>query len=199
MVTADRPLLTGETLSQLAIRMWIDTSPEGLVAMALLTPGAGMAAGHMQALADLAGLADGGQPMPDCRIQLTLQEPDVVLAVRDTDLAVRVPASPQWAGFVQQGGTVVVLAGALPIARDAGRVAVDQYLLDGLLPRQVWLGKTRLSGSWTAAQLAGEACLRCGSAKQPLHTGETIAVLVAEDVVRDTPTVRCTGCMVLPR
>ncbi|WP_331730872.1 hypothetical protein OHV05_37565 (plasmid) [Kitasatospora sp. NBC_00070] len=95
----------------------------------------------------------------------------------------------------QQGGTVVILAGALPIEQEANRETVGRYLMDGLLPRQLWLGKTRLSGRWTIAQLAGEACIRCGASTGPLHRDGTIPVPAGQGVVRDTPVVRCTPCL----
>lgn len=48
----------------------------------------------------------------------------------------------------------------------------------------------------THAQQLGQACIGCGTSEPPLHPAETITVRVAEGVVRDVATARCTRCLV---
>lgn len=51
----------------------------------------------------------------------------------------------------------------------------------------------------TSDQLAGAACVSCGTEDIPLHRGETITTRVADGVVRDTTVVRCTPCLIASR
>lgn len=196
METTHHPV-TGDLLARLVCRTWIDSTPEGLVGMLLLTPGGGVTSETMQALADAAGLADGGQPMPDCGVQVLVEGTDVRIALRGTDLSVIVPAAPRWSAFIAQGNPVVILLGTRPLDPAADRTTIDRHLLAEVQPGRILMGKTRVSGLWTAEQLAGEACLRCGSAEPPLHPDGTIPVPVSDGVVRDTPVVRCTPCLVI--
>lgn len=54
-------------------------------------------------------------------------------------------------------------------------------------------------GELSPEQLAGNACIDCGTPKPPLHPGEAIEVRVAVDVVRDVATVVCTQCLLSSR
>lgn len=189
-----RPTVTGDLMGRLVYRTWIDSSPEGLVGMVLLTPGDKVPAEAMEALALAAGMADASQPMPDCLVQVLIEGTDVRLQLRDTEVSVILPAAPKWSAFVAQGNPVIVLLGTLPLAIDADRRTIDRHILDEVLPGRVWVGKTRMSGHWTADQLAGRACIRCGSTTQPLHSDGTIP---HPGDGQDVLVRRCTPCSVL--
>jgi hypothetical protein len=148
---------------------WIDSTPDGLVSFALVTPGAGgPTAAEMQTLAEDAGFATPDQPLPSPGIRLVLQGPDAVIALPGAEHGLRIPADAGWADFVRRGGTVVVALGAQSLAAGADRVAVEAYILESLLPRRIWMGKTTLAAEYTAVQLRGEACVCCGRKEGPL-------------------------------
>jgi hypothetical protein len=156
------PLPPRTVLGALAAWTWIDSTPDGLVAFALVTPSVGgPTAEQMQAVAESAGLATPDLPLPDARIRLVLQGQDAVIAVSGSGPALRIPADDGWADFVRRGGTVVVILGAHPLAPGGGRAEVESYIMGALLPRQIWMGKTTLAAEYTAAQLRGEACVCC--------------------------------------
>lgn len=156
-------------LAALSAWTWIDSTPEGLVSFALVTPAVGgPTAAEMQTLAEGAGLATPDQPLPSPGIRLVLQGPDAVLALPGAAQGLRIPADDGWADFVRRGGAVVILLGADPLAIGAGRAAVESYVMGAMLPRRLWLGKTTLAAEHTAAQLRGDACIYCGEQGEPL-------------------------------
>lgn len=164
-----RPLPPPAAQLRLAAWTWIDSTPEGLVSFALVTPAAGgLTVMEMQALAEIAGLATPDSPLPNTRLRLVLQGEYAVIAVPGSGPALRIPADEGWADFVRRGGTVVVMFGGEPLAAGAGRHAVEAYMLGALLPRRIWMGKTTLAAEYTAVQLRGEACICCGRKEGPL-------------------------------
>ncbi|MDH6578603.1 hypothetical protein [Kitasatospora sp. MAP5-34] len=196
-MAAEQPLpLSSELLATSSVWTWIDSMPEGLVAFLLITPPMGGAV-DMQAFATRACLGAPNQPMPDSTIQLVIQGADAVLAICGTETALRVSITPEWAQFVRAGGTVVVVIGADPLLPTAARREVDDYLLGAVLPRKLWMGKTRLAAEFTEDQVHGRACRCCGSAEAPLHPDKALVTRVTTGVVRDTVTAVCTDCLVL--
>ena len=156
------PLPPRTVLGALSAWTWIDSTPDGLVSFALVTPASGgPTAEQMQVLAESAGLATPDLPLPSTRVRLVLQGEHAVIAIPGPGPALRIPADEGWADFVRRGGTVVVILGAHPLAVGGGRAEVESYIMDALLPRQIWMGKTSLAAEYTAAQLRGEACICC--------------------------------------
>lgn len=156
-------------LGALSAWTWIDSTPDGLVSFALVTPAVGgPTAAEMQTLAEGAGFATPEQPLPSPGIRLVLQGPDAVLALPGAGHGLRIAADPGWADFVRRGGTVVILLGADPLAVGVGRAAVEGYVMGAMLPRRLWMAKTTLAAEHTAAQLRGDACIYCGGQDDPL-------------------------------
>lgn len=189
-MAAERPLPpSSELLSASSVWTWVDAMPEGLGAFLLITPPMGPVV-DMQALAEQAGLSAPDQPMAHSTVQLTIHGPDAVVAVRGTELALRVPMGSEWSQIVRTGGTLVVVVGAEPLLSTSGRQEVDDYLLGAVLPRRIWMGKTRVAAEFTEAQIEGRACRKCGSERAPLHPDE---------VIREIVSVLCTRCLVASR
>ncbi|MFE6500794.1 hypothetical protein [Kitasatospora sp. NPDC057738] len=161
MTATERPPLS------LAAWTWIDLTPDGLVSFMLITPARRGASG-LQPLAARAGLATPDLPLPSPGIRIVLTGPDALVLLPRVDGAIRVPADQGWADFARRGGTIVLLIGQRNLAPDARRIDVETYLQQGLLTRQLWLGKTTLAADYTDQQRRGEACIVCTQPEPPL-------------------------------
>jgi len=51
----------------------------------------------------------------------------------------------------------------------------------------------------TDDQIHGRACRECGAKEAPLHPDETLVTRPYADVIRETVSVLCTGCLVADR
>ncbi|MFJ8429873.1 hypothetical protein ACIQ9P_01085 [Kitasatospora sp. NPDC094019] len=160
MSTAERPLRNTE----LSAWTWIDSTPDGLASMVLVTP-LGEGSPALGSLAERAGLLPPEAPMPTPDLRLVLHDSCAVVIMPRAETALRIPADAEWAAFVRRGGTVVVILGERPLEPGAGRAAVDRYLMDTIPPGRLWLGKTTLATAGHApAQVRGGACVVCGLA-----------------------------------
>lgn len=144
VAAAEYPLApTAEFLATLSAWTWIDSTPEGLVAFLLVAHPQGVE-DEMVALAMSMGMATPEHVMPDLEPRLRCGTTNAVLEVPGAAAGLRVPTSSEWSQFARGGGPIVVLVSAAPLARDADLMAVSSHLMAALLPRHVWLGKTRV-------------------------------------------------------
>lgn len=144
VAAAEYPLApAAEFLAALSAWTWIDSTPEGLVAFLLVAHPQDVEQ-EMVALAMSLGMATPDLAMPDLGARLLCSTTNAVLEVPGSSVRLLVPASGEWSGFARGGGPVVVLISTTPLARDADLMTVSTHLMTALLPRQVWMGKTRV-------------------------------------------------------
>jgi len=143
MVTTPEPLaLQPEFLASLKAWTWVDEIPEGgLAGFLLLSPGGSDSS--MTPLVEHLGLAAPDEPMPDLGLLLACERDTVELRPTPGAPLLRLPAARDWINFVDAGAPVVLLATAASIAPDAGLSVITDHLLSALLPRTIWMGKTR--------------------------------------------------------
>ncbi|MFB7473969.1 hypothetical protein [Kitasatospora sp. NPDC056184] len=161
MAAAEHPL------RELSAWTWIDSTPDGLVSMVLITPAADGPPG-LGALAERVGLRQPSEPLPSPGLRLVLHDGYAMVILPQAETALRIPADTGWADFVRRSGTVIVILGEQALAAGATRADVDRYLLDAVMPGRIWLGKTRLAADYASAQVRGETCIICGRAGRDL-------------------------------
>ncbi|MFD5916159.1 hypothetical protein ACFVYP_07135 [Kitasatospora sp. NPDC058201] len=163
MTAAERP-----TASALSAWTWIDSTPDGLVSMVLITPSDASSPG-LGSLAARAGLLPPHEPLPAPGLRLVLHEDHAMAILPRAETALRFPTDEGWSDFARRGGTVVVILGEHPLEIGADRSAVERYLLRAMMPRQIWLGKTTVAADYAPSQVRGETCIVCGAGGGLLH------------------------------
>ncbi|MFB7672968.1 hypothetical protein ACFC26_16320 [Kitasatospora purpeofusca] len=158
LATAERPLR-----GELSAWTWIDSTPDGLVSLVLITPASESDPG-LGPLAEMAGLLPPSAPLPSPGLRLVLHTDHAMVILPHAKTALQIPTDKGWADFVRRGGTVVVILGEQPLEAGAGREALERYLIAAMLPGRIWLGKTTLAADHTPAQVRGEKCVICGQA-----------------------------------
>lgn len=159
-----RALVPAERLSALASQTWIDATQDGLVAFLLLSPAAGAeGGGDVANLAAALGLAGPGESMPSLGERVVLRGRAATVQLPEIGRALRVAADAEWSRLVRDGGTVVLLLAATPLAPDASKQARDAHLLQAVADDRLWLGKAvRIGWSGTTWVRCG-CCVRCVS------------------------------------